>query len=274
MDAATDRIQQLQEDYDRKKEGEEGISLLALKNQTFVSYLHNLTLLILHRLENGSLQGCQDAVKTLVRLRVTMERGIKPLEGKLSYQIQKLIKAHEGTVDESLSYKPRPEAMEPSQAEVLEDAEERTADEPQRKYVPPRIAAVQPTKRRRNVAVEAFLDQVSTAPAAEPSVGSTIAKQGRVDRTMRDMASDQQKQKFEEDNFMRLPKPSKKQRRTQQREAFGGESWGFGGNFDGMTVASSSLVERSREPLQSPKPTEGRFERRRKTMEKKQRGRR
>src|SRR2546421_1049056 len=82
-----------------------GISLLDTKNELLLSYLQNLVFLVLIKLRNGSLSqkpGTQEdgvngnrignslgaeTVKKLVELRVYLEKGVRPLEGRLKYQI-------------------------------------------------------------------------------------------------------------------------------------------------------------------------------------------
>lgn len=72
---------------------EEKVSLLSLKNSTMLSYLTGL-LSIIHdkvTLEDPAAQrGRQRAIES----RVVLERGVKPLEKKLQYQLDKLIRAY------------------------------------------------------------------------------------------------------------------------------------------------------------------------------------
>ena len=79
----------------------DGISLLDVKNNLLLSYLQNLAFLILFKLRNISesedgAQGLQQSVvKKLVELRVYLEKGVRPLEGKLKYQIDSVLRAVE-----------------------------------------------------------------------------------------------------------------------------------------------------------------------------------
>lgn len=90
-----------------------GISLLDVKTELLLSYLQNLTFLILVKLRNqhGKVQQTQhghgdadeatatpndltaSAVNKLVELRVYLEKGVRPLEGRLKYQIDKVLAA-------------------------------------------------------------------------------------------------------------------------------------------------------------------------------------
>ncbi|XP_068222899.1 neuroguidin [Palaemon carinicauda] len=75
----------------------QGISLLELKNQTFLSYLTNLSYVILRKLSGAKLEG-DESIEHLVELRAVMER-LRPLEDKLKYRIDKYVKvANEGSL--------------------------------------------------------------------------------------------------------------------------------------------------------------------------------
>lgn len=79
---------------------ENGISLLHVKNELLLSYLQNLVFLILLKLRNakdGAKNENRDeqesVVKKLVELRLYLEKGVRPLEDKLRYQIEKILRA-------------------------------------------------------------------------------------------------------------------------------------------------------------------------------------
>ncbi len=84
----------------------EGISLLDTKNELLLSYLQNLAFLIILKIRNYSptasdspsrgsgIEELNDEVtKKLVELRVYIEKGVRPLEGRLKYQLDKLLVA-------------------------------------------------------------------------------------------------------------------------------------------------------------------------------------
>ncbi|KKY26378.1 putative u3 small nucleolar ribonucleoprotein lcp5 [Diplodia seriata] len=85
----------------------DGISLLDVKNELLLSYLQNLVFLILLKLRNNSektkktgsneedegKENVDDVVKKLCELRLYLEKGARPLEGKLKYQIDKVVRA-------------------------------------------------------------------------------------------------------------------------------------------------------------------------------------
>lgn len=68
------------------------VSLLSLKNGSMLSYLNSLLLLIGERLnKNNDVE--EERLKTIEQ-RVVLERGVKPLEKKLGYQLDKLTRAY------------------------------------------------------------------------------------------------------------------------------------------------------------------------------------
>ncbi|KAI4148150.1 MAG: hypothetical protein LQ340_005207, partial [Diploschistes diacapsis] len=99
----------------------DGISLLDTKNELFLSYLHNLVFLIIIKLREAKETWSDNTatkkekpeddgdafsttVKRLVKLRVYLERGVKPLEGRLRYQIDKVVR----TADEAAAKSTKP----------------------------------------------------------------------------------------------------------------------------------------------------------------------
>lgn len=80
----------------------DGISLLDVKNELLLSYLQNLVFLILIKLrdynsDESDDEGTQtiddDVVQKLVETRVYLEKGVRPLEARLKYQIDKVLRA-------------------------------------------------------------------------------------------------------------------------------------------------------------------------------------
>jgi U3 small nucleolar ribonucleoprotein protein LCP5 len=71
-----------------------GISLLSLKNHLLLSYLQHLVALFSLKLSSKSLVQSEPAARVvahLVKLRVVLEK-VAPLELKLKYQVEKLVR--------------------------------------------------------------------------------------------------------------------------------------------------------------------------------------
>ena len=102
---------------------QDGISLLDTKNELFLSYLQNLVFLILLKLRNRkSPTESEDensfdtlVVKKLVELTVYIERGVLNLEGKLKYQIDKVLRAAQDA-ENTAKINARPESKEGQKA--------------------------------------------------------------------------------------------------------------------------------------------------------------
>ncbi|KAM3432028.1 hypothetical protein MY4824_006812 [Beauveria thailandica] len=74
--------------------------------------------------------------------------------------------------------------------------------------------------------------ELSAAPLAEPSIGTTIVQGGRRTKTAADREAEAERREYEETNYTRLPKESKKDRAKKARQdgssrrmQFGGEEW-------------------------------------------------
>ncbi|KAF2962845.1 hypothetical protein GQX73_g10727 [Xylaria multiplex] len=84
-------------------ETENGVSLLDVKNELLLSYLQNLVFLILIKIRNSksdhaglsenSTELSDTVVKKLVELRLYLDKGVRPLEERLRFQLDKIIRA-------------------------------------------------------------------------------------------------------------------------------------------------------------------------------------
>ncbi|KAF7114592.1 hypothetical protein CNMCM5793_009237 [Aspergillus hiratsukae] len=291
----------------------DGISLLDTKSDLLLSYLHNLVFLVIFQLrevapseskaeDNGNSSLREEIVRKLTELRVYLDRGVRPLEGRLKYQVDKVIKAAEdadraergahpatkskaknaksGSNNESgseessgdsesdgegedeeedideMAYRPNISAFSKG---VKPDAQ--TEEKTDKKvsgdgiYRPPRIMPTAlPTTdrkeqrdrrpRRSNVIDEFVSAEMSAAPMAEPSIGSTIVQGGRHSKTRKERELEAERNTYEETNFVRLAKESKKERakrRGQGKEStFGGEEW------KGLTEGADRIAKLTR----------------------------
>lgn len=273
---------------------ENGNTLFDTKNEIFLSYLQALALRNLHvirSIKNGNDAAVtqklsNEITKKLVEHRVYLERGVKPLELKLKYQVDRVVKAAEDQ-ERNAAHKDKQTALAKAKAVAKDDSDEEsdgdedsdaelgadmTAYQPNlntmesRKtegdsarrgkssedgvYRPPRISATtMPTTERREARAErrpnrsATLDEyvsteLSTAPLAEPSIGSNLASGGRQTKSARNLREEAERRDYEETNLVRLPVMSKKERAKKglgkpSDGGFGGEEWrGLGQSID------------------------------------------
>ncbi|KAM7184488.1 Sas10/Utp3/C1D family domain containing protein [Rhypophila sp. PSN 637] len=266
-----------------------GISLLDVKNDLLLSYLQNLVFLIILKLResktgapttsDGDISSLDDlVVRKLIELRVYLEKGVRPLEDKLRYTIDKVLRAADDAERDAKAAEAAAKGEESSDSdsdgESGSDAEEArlTMDAPQivdrhsrpniaaiarpekvervgkttdasGVYKPPRIApTVMPTTERRekkeranlkSATLDEFIaDEMSVAPVAVPSIGTTIVNGGRRTKTASERREEEERRDYEERNFVRLPVQSKKDKAKKakaeggrKRMDFGGEEW-------------------------------------------------
>lgn len=297
---------------------EEGVSLLNVKNELLLSYLQNLVFLILLKIrnskhaENKSNNNSEesdlsnDVVQKLVELRLYLEKGVRPLEDKLRFQLDKILRTADdaernakldqanGNVKKDGAASDDESADEGDGTGVARPASDKAAA-PNFKFLagpeaigmaaaatdktgvyrPPKFApTAMPTTERResrdrrpmkSATMDEYIsNELSTAPLAEPSVGTTILAGGRKVKTATERAEEDRRRDYEETNFVRLPKESKKDRvkrnksegRTSKMQ-FGGEDWrdlGEGADRiermtkrkDGSSRGTKALLEQSR----------------------------
>ncbi|KAI3556859.1 Sas10/Utp3/C1D family protein [Colletotrichum abscissum] len=259
-----------------------GISLLDTKNELLASYLQNLVFLILLKLRNANKQSSDDdnaggtmetVVKKLVELRLYLEKGVRPLEDKLRYQIEKILRAADDAERNTQAVKAAQGAGSDDSDDSASDGESGSDEEEEEEmkaahlqarpdafvrpaaassavataakngvYRPPRIApTIMPSERKeksdrrplKSHTMDEFIEhELSTAPIAEPSIGTTIVNGGRRMKTAADRKTEDERREYEEANFTRLPTSSKKAKKEEamrtgngKRMQFGGEEW-------------------------------------------------
>lgn len=192
-----------------------GISLLDLKNQAFLSYLTNLTYVMLRKLSGAKLEG-DPSIDRLVELRVMIER-LRPLEDKIKYQLDKYVKvANEGALsaDDPLRLRGNLDNIGSSSDEDEEDAVEKKKIEKNNKkekvvkaYKVPKIAPVHfdddkkkeaAEKARRRALNSAVVRDALYEHADEPEVvyNADTLKHKSVKKR-------KELEAYEEDNFLR-----------------------------------------------------------------------
>ncbi|KAJ5374454.1 Sas10/Utp3/C1D [Penicillium concentricum] len=305
---------------------QDGISLLDTKSEILLSYLQNLVFLIIFQLRNVSAKQSpkeksqstensleDDIRKKLIELRVFLERGVRPLEGRLKYQVDKVIKAAEDAertekAQPTKTKKTRKVATSDSEASSDEDEDasgsendedidemayrpnvsafakgvaEKKKAQPSKGaaaegpgdgiYRPPRIMPTSlPTTERRerqdrrpirsNVIDEFVSAEMSSAPMAEPSIGSTIIDGGRTVKSKKDREREAERTTYEETNFVRLPKQTKKELAKKgfgKDGTYGGDEWkGLNEGADNIErltrkSKSSGALEKSRKRVRN-----------------------
>lgn len=174
---------------------EEGLSLLSTKNELLLSYLQNLVFLIILKIRNlaprpsaasqspGSpvppptkddVTATHDddalVVQNLVALRVYLEKGVRPLESRLRYQLDKLLLA---AADESARIVSDPGSLAPTVNRTTDRASSPTSDTDGEKNNDSTLSHnIDPLSHRPNPA--SFLGPRRRSPPA----GSSSSKHG------------------------------------------------------------------------------------------------
>ncbi|CAH6719365.1 U3 small nucleolar ribonucleoprotein protein Lcp5p [[Candida] jaroonii] len=257
----------------------ENVSLLDLKNNSILSYINNLTLIILSQIQR--IEGDEQvddvrekAIENSIIQRITLEKGIKPLEKKLNYQLEKMIRSYnkmetdfnnseqkqqvnaaknsddeennddsesESESEDELSYKPDASSLMKKPMSSSNDS-----------YKPPKISAMAPptnnssdgksTKKLQSM--EEYLKENSDLPMEEKSIGVNIVNHGRGGvKTSRDREKEKEIQTYEEENFTRLPtvqtKKDKYQKKRELQNTFAGEDFSIFNNNRNINESTS-----------------------------------
>lgn len=114
----------------------EGVSLLSLKNESLVSYINNLILIVLSQLERLESNNDVDVeekklevVKRSIVQRVTLEKGVKPLEKKINYQLDKMVRAYGRMEQDELKAEQKLNEDKESEGEGEDDDEDEEESE-------------------------------------------------------------------------------------------------------------------------------------------------
>ena len=207
-----------------------GISFLEVKFHMLLEYLINLVYTLLLKVDGKRLEG-ESCIERLIEVRTFLEK-IRPIDQKLKYQVDKLIKMvttgivsnGEGQASGShpLSFRPNPDNLvsktDIGDQEDDEESEEDSTSKPP-VYVPPKVSAVpyeegtRESKKRKleervrqhtlnSSLLKDLRDEYSEAPEElkEDYKGLKASK-------MKDL--ELEKERYEEENLMRLPTTKK-----------------------------------------------------------------
>lgn len=212
-----------------------GLGLLELKNLTMLQYISDLTLLLLMKSRGKKIEGAK-AIERIVENRTVLEK-MRPIEKKLSYQIDKYLKVAEdgGKIrpEDPIHFKPNPSAFAPEDDDDDESDEQRDTKEEKNSnqlYVAPKHI---PTLCEDDMASKQDIDKEDRAAMKKRTLSKSIIEDLRrqhldtpeeeynqVD-TMKakHVAMIKERTRFEEDNFMRLPQMSKKEKHKLKKRS-------------------------------------------------------
>lgn len=127
---------------------DQGLSFLEMKYNMLLSYLINLTYVVLRKCSGEKIEG-DPCIDRLIEIRTVLEK-IQPINHKLKYQIDKLVKtAVSGTnSSDPTNFKANPDSLIDNDGKSSEDEDSDESGKPtdEKKkhgvYVPPKFSAV------------------------------------------------------------------------------------------------------------------------------------
>ncbi|KAI9021447.1 Sas10/Utp3/C1D family-domain-containing protein [Phycomyces nitens] len=229
-----------------------GVSFLEVKYQIMIQYILQLTFYVHLKLSGKQVEN-HPVVKSLVELRVILDK-MKPIEVKLKYQIDKLVrtavmgtqKAETGAVTSATAVANDPLAFKPNPMNLLnrndDDNEEEEDDDTNAKlgvYRPPKLAPVnydagkdRKSKEERNEerlkekasrsrVMKDLMAEMNDAPEEVDVRGGVNEGTGYGDRVDSLIA---EKSQYEENNYVRLAVTRKEKKRMQSKNKMRFES--------------------------------------------------
>ncbi|XP_059472908.1 neuroguidin [Neocloeon triangulifer] len=236
----------------RVKRGEistaKGLSFLEVKYHTLLSYLINLSYVVLRKSSGVSIFN-DPSIDRLVELRTVLER-LRPIDRRLKYQIDKLVKtAVTGECSDASSFRANPDNMV-SKLEGDSDSSEDEEGERERKsvYVPPKLApmhyegdetAASRQEKLLERAKRRALSSSMVRELREEYLDAPTELGSRVDSGAGPSGpskEDLERQEYEETYFTRLPvaKEKRKKRKLPTMGSLADELINFGSDFRGL----------------------------------------
>eukprot|EP00057_Strongylocentrotus_purpuratus_P010892 XP_011665366.1 PREDICTED: neuroguidin isoform X1 [Strongylocentrotus purpuratus] len=207
-----------------------GVSFLEVKHHLLLSYVMDLTYIMLQKVKGQSING-DPAVLRLAENRTVLEK-MRPIDQKLTYQIDKLIKTATTGVpaaNDPLRFKPNPDGLvsklQDEQGEDNSDEDEEVKVEKPKKYVPPKVAAMfydgdDTLKEKKERQLEkakkrALSSQMIRELRAEYYDGPEEVQESMSLHRLKEDKETKEKNDYEEENFLRLPVTKKDKQRER-----------------------------------------------------------
>lgn len=259
-----------------------GLSLLDVKCDTMLSYLVNLSYLILKKCSGHSIDD-DETRERLVNARVILEK-IRPLEDKLKYQIDKYVKASmtgQADVADKSRYRANVKDLDSDVSdrdESDEDATKETKDKESKKtgiYKIPKLAAVPYTHLSKEEKQKQLLEN-----AKKRALNSSVMQELKETyseqpieitntNTLRNTLTNfrKEKERYEETYFTRLPVTKKEKHRDKLMSSltigtFGSEAT----RFEDLSALSGRLPSSAKKRRKSGKTLRKKSFKRRRTF--------
>ncbi|KAF9004722.1 hypothetical protein BDQ17DRAFT_1354553 [Cyathus striatus] len=287
---AKESLKQLRSSETISLDTNDGISLLSLKHHVLLSYLRSLVLVTSRRSLGHSLterlalpgpfasadrstrgSGTGNLVDTMVENRVVLEK-IEALQGKMRYQIEKLINVSAApqtttVTDDPLAFRPNPQNLVSDEENDRPFTSKETYDIANDGiYRPPRLAPVPYVEKPRNegrkerIPVPSALTMLTSDPS-QPHMETTSGLGGAPAMASGRAAYLKRMNEFEEENFTRMMIKKSEARRRARDEAdlaMGGDLGGVDSGR-GMRRRAGGLEDEFGDVLRSVERTSGAY---------------
>ncbi|KAJ8955564.1 hypothetical protein NQ318_001394, partial [Aromia moschata] len=241
---------------------DQGLSFLEMKYNMLLSYLINLTYVVLRKCSGEKIEG-DPCIDRLIEIRTILEK-IKPIEHKLKYQIDKLVKtAVTGTgADDPTTFKANPENL---LDKLDEDSESEGSEEEKGQeghkygvYVPPKLSAVHYTGDESAQERIKRLQAKSKKHALSSSIMQDLREEyldtpievSQGSRAQQMLSKEhQERQRYEEEYMTRLPVSKSDKHRQRHLTTLGS----LGDEIINFGPSQSSSGKRKRKRVTKPK---------------------
>lgn len=234
---------------------DEGVGLLRLKNLLMLEYLTNLTHLIYRKCDGKSIAG-DESVDRIVENRIYLEK-IRPIERKIKYQVEKAVKAAENGAldkDDPIRLKPNPDALVDKlqdQDDDDDDVDDLESNKSKKYVVPKHVPAFfddgnhdndendeekEKTRSRKQLLSRRMIEELKEQHLDTPEEvfeREDVSKKKAVEAV-------RERIRYEEDNYMRLPAKSKKEKAKMRKARSVSTVGSIGDEITSFAASSSS----------------------------------
>ncbi|XP_055379297.1 neuroguidin isoform X2 [Condylostylus longicornis] len=259
---------------------EYGLSFLEVKYHMLLDYLINLTYIVLQKCSGEKIEN-DPAIDRLIEIRIVLEKIIRPIDHKLRYQIDKLVKtAVTGATSSSdpITFKPNPNNLisntevsessdDDSQSESDENDEDNENGETAKKsggkksktkssgkYVPPKLTAVhydeETEAERTKKLMEKSRKRALTSSMLEDlkeeylDIPTEVSSGSRAQQIL--LKAHKEKQEYEETYLTRLPVTKAEKHMQRKLTTLGTLGDDILGDIKALGASSSSKNKRKK----------------------------
>ncbi|KAJ3653733.1 hypothetical protein Zmor_012970 [Zophobas morio] len=231
---------------------DQGLSFLEMKYNMLLSYLINLTFVVLRKCSGEKIEG-DPCIDRLIEIRTVLEK-IRPIDHKLKYQIDKLVKtAVTGTnANDPTTFKANPDNLIDEESDEEPDREKEKSDI----YVPPKLSAVhytgdesaQERAKRLQERTKKHMLSTSIMQDLKEEYLDTPLEVSQTSRAQQILSKQQkEREEYEEEYMTRLPVSKSEKHKRRQLTTLGS----LGDEITDFGPSPSSSKRKRKRPVKS-----------------------